>query len=90
MRFLSFCYRYFVLLLSLLFCNILVRPFLRKPKYNKKYRISICGIFKNEAPFLKEWIEFHEMIGIEHFYLYNNNSDDNFEEILHHMLMEDL
>ena len=82
MRFLLLCYRYLILLLSLLFCNILVRPFLRKPKYNKKYRISICGIFKNEAPFLKEWIEFHKMIGIEHFYLYNNKSDDNFEEVL--------
>lgn len=74
--------RYISLLSKLLFCNFLLRPFLRKPKYNKKYRISICGIFKNEAPFLKEWIEFHEMIGVEHFYLYNNNSEDLFGEVL--------
>jgi len=64
------------------FCNVIVRPFLRRPKYSKKYRISICGIFKNEAPFLKEWVEFHEMIGIDHFYLYNNNSDDGFNDVL--------
>lgn len=56
--------------------------FIKKPKYDKKYNISICGIFKNEAPFLKEWIEYHEMIGVEHFWLYNNNSTDNFNQIL--------
>ena len=53
------------LLLELLFCNFFLRLFLRKPNYDKKYRISLCGIFKNEASFLKEWIEFHEMIGVE-------------------------
>jgi hypothetical protein len=75
-------FRYLSLLLKLLFCNFLLRPFLRRPKYDKKYRISICGIFKNEAPFLKEWIEFHEMIGVEHFYLYNNKSEDSYMEVL--------
>lgn len=25
--------------------------FIRNPKYNKKYKISICGIFKDEASF---------------------------------------
>ena len=45
--------------------QILVRPFLwRKPKYDKKYAMSICGIFKNEARFLKEWIEYHQLVGI--------------------------
>lgn len=63
--------------------EIFIRPFLyRKPQYNKKYRISICGIFKDEGPFLKEWIEFNNMIGIDHFYLYNNNSSDNFKNVL--------
>ena len=70
------------LLSELLFCNFFLRLFLRKPNYDKKYRISLCGIFKNEASFLKEWLEFHEMIGVEHFYLYNNNSEDNYKEIL--------
>ena len=48
----------------------------------KKYNISICAIFKNEAPFMKEWLEYHILIGVEHFYLYNNNSDDNYREVL--------
>ena len=49
---------------------------------DKKYNVSICAIFKNEGPYLKEWIEFHHLIGIEHFYLYNNNSGDNYLEVL--------
>ena len=71
-----------ILLIRLILLNSVFRLFLRHPKYNKKYRISICGIFKNEAPYLKEWIEYHELIGIEHFYLYNNNSEDNYRDIL--------
>jgi hypothetical protein len=31
---------------------------------------------------LKEWIEFHKLQGCEHFYLYNNNSTDNFLAVL--------
>ena len=49
---------------------------------SKKYYVSICAIFKNEARYFKEWIEFHKIIGIDHFYLYNNFSDDNYEEVL--------
>lgn len=46
------------------------------------YELTICAIFQNEAPFLREWLEFHRMIGVEHFWLYNNNSTDNYDEIL--------
>lgn len=48
----------------------------------KKYYTSICAIFKNEAFYLKEWIEYHKIVGIEHFYLYNNFSDDHYQEVL--------
>lgn len=53
-----------------------------KRKTETKYNVSICGIFKNEGLYLKEWIEFHKIVGVDHFYMYNNNSDDNFREIL--------
>ena len=51
-------------------------------KYDKKYKFSICSIFKNEGPYLKEFLEYHLLMGFEHFYLYNNNSDDNYKEVL--------
>lgn len=46
------------------------------------YEISICAIFQNEAPYLKEWIEYHRLVGVEHFWLYNNNSTDNYKKVL--------
>lgn len=48
----------------------------------KKYRLSICAIFKNEGFYLKEWIEYHLIVGVDHFYLYNNDSTDNYKTIL--------
>jgi len=49
-----------------------------KQRSEKKFHVSICAIFKNEAPYLREWIEFHRIVGIDHFYMYNNRSDDDF------------
>lgn len=44
--------------------------------------LAVCLIFQNDAPYLREWIEFHRIQGVSHFYLYNNNSEDNYKEIL--------
>lgn len=51
-------------------------------KRKLKYNVSICAIFKNEAKYLKEWIEFHKIVGVEHFYLYNNFSTDGYLQVL--------
>lgn len=48
----------------------------------KKYGVSLCLIFFNEANYLKEWIEYHRIVGVDHFYLYDNLSTDNSMEIL--------
>jgi len=42
----------------------------------KKYNLSICSLFKNEEKHLKEWIEYHRLIGVDHFYLYDRGSTD--------------
>lgn len=39
-------------------------------------------MFKNEAPYLNEWISFHLEFGVEHFYLLDDGSTDNYLEIL--------
>ncbi len=46
------------------------------------YEIALTAIFRDEARFLKEWIEYHRLIGIEHFYLTNHKSVDHFQEVL--------
>jgi hypothetical protein len=47
-----------------------------------KYDLAAALIFKDEAPYLKEWIEYHKLVGVQHFYLYNNESSDHFKEVL--------
>ena len=46
------------------------------------YNLAIVAIFKDEAPYLKEWLDYHLLAGVEHFYLYNNDSTDDYKEIL--------
>ena len=51
-------------------------------EYRIRYELTACMKFKNAARFLPEWIEFHQIVGFEHFYLYNNNSTDDYIEAL--------
>ena len=46
------------------------------------YDLAVTAIFKNEARYLKEWLDYHLLAGVEHFYLYNNDSIDNFAQVL--------
>jgi hypothetical protein len=41
---------------------------------SEKYALAICAVFKEESFFLKQWIEFHKLMGADHFYLYNNGN----------------
>ena len=53
-----------------------------KDSLREKCRLSVCAIMKDEAPYLVEWLEFHKIVGVERFYLYNNNSSDNTLDIV--------
>lgn len=69
----------FIMLLGILFAPLSdTSASSKKPKYT----LSIAAVFQDEARFLKEWIDFHKIVGVEHFWLYNNNSQDNYREIL--------
>lgn len=59
---------------------------------NKKYKynVCICAIFKNEARYLDEWIKYHLLIGVEHFYMYNNESEDDYLGVLQPYINEGL
>lgn len=46
------------------------------------YFLSIGAIFKNESNGLEEWLLNHLNEGVEHFYLINNGSTDNFMPII--------
>ena len=44
--------------------------------------LAIGAIMKDEGPYLKEWLDFHILVGVTKFYLYDNGSTDNTTEIL--------
>jgi hypothetical protein len=48
----------------------------------RKCRLAIGMVFRDEADYLIEWIEYHRLVGVNHFYLYNNCSQDAFWEVL--------
>lgn len=56
----------------------------------KTDNLSICAIIKNEAKYLKEWIEFHILVGVDHFYLYSNDHCDLLRVILQPYLKKGL
>lgn len=45
--------------------------------------LGVCAIFKNEAPNLAEWLRFHRLVGVERFYLYNNDSSDDWKQAIY-------
>ncbi len=47
-----------------------------------KYEFVVAALFQDEAPYLEEWLAYHRMIGVDHFYLYNNCSEDDYKEVL--------
>jgi|SRR6187455_427762 len=51
--------------------------FLYSSAIGEEYFLSICAIFQDEGPYLKEWIDYHKSVGVDHFYLYNNESKDD-------------
>ncbi|CRX38914.1 glycosyltransferase family 92 protein [Estrella lausannensis] len=54
----------------------------KKAKENFQWFLAATIVFQNEAPWLKEWIEYHKLVGVEHFYLYNNLSTDDYDSVL--------
>lgn len=80
--------KYCITVMQYIGYKVLKTIFRKKASDDKKYYVSICGIFKDEAFYLKEWIEYHKKAGVDHIYLYNNNSTDNYLTIIKPYLEE--
>jgi hypothetical protein len=48
----------------------------------QRWAFGVCAVFKDEARHLEEWLEFHSLMGVEHFFLYNDHSSDEFMTVL--------
>jgi len=49
---------------------------------NAKYYLGIVAIFRGEDDYLVEWVEFHKMMGVEHFIMYDNGLEESSKKIL--------
>lgn len=57
--------------------------------FSKKHYLSVIAIFKNEGHILNEWITHYLNEGVDHFYLIDNGSTDDYEEkIISHIKNE--
>jgi hypothetical protein len=52
-------------------------PEIREPVY-----ASMCCIIKNEGRYLREWIEYSMLVGVERFFLYDHASSDDTRAVL--------
>lgn len=59
-----------------------LRMRMRKETAKPDHYLAVCAIAKNEAPYFKEWLDWHLSIGVEKFYIYDNESTDNLKDVL--------
>lgn len=62
--------------------DVQILPSKLNRKDKRKGKLAICAIFKDDGPYLREWIEYHRLVGVSHFFLYNNRSNDIYWEVL--------
>ncbi|KAL2529043.1 zinc finger (C3HC4-type RING finger) family protein [Forsythia ovata] len=48
----------------------------------KQHEMCICTMLRNQARFLHEWVMYHGHIGVERWFIYDNNSDDDIEDVV--------
>lgn len=47
-----------------------------------EHRLAVCAIVRDEGTYLREWLDFHLLAGVDHFYIYDNGSEDETAAIL--------
>ena len=46
------------------------------------YELALTAIVRDEAPYIKEWLDYHILLGVGHFYIYDNESHDALMTVL--------
>lgn len=53
-----------------------LRPGLVEPPRRKEHGMCICSMVRNQGRFLKEWVMYHAQMGVQRWFIYDNNSND--------------
>ncbi|KAF8407979.1 hypothetical protein HHK36_007119 [Tetracentron sinense] len=59
-----------------------------KKKNMMKYQVCVCTMVWNQASSLREWIIYHAWLGVERWFIYDNNSNDNIKEVIDELEQE--
>ena len=65
-----------------LICYPFITLFRSKEQNNYNHKLGVCVIIKNEANYIKEWLDYYLLLGADIFYVFDNDSDDNVLEVL--------
>ncbi|GJY33459.1 glycosyltransferase family 92 protein [Tanacetum coccineum] len=47
-----------------------------------KHELCVCTMLWNQADSISEWITYHSWLGVEKWFIYDNNSDDDIQEVI--------
>ncbi len=59
-------------------------PDLKEPQnyFGNKFNVVIATMIKDESEYINEWISYYINLGVEHFFIYDNNSTDDLYKVL--------
>ncbi|PON44029.1 Glycosyltransferase [Parasponia andersonii] len=52
----------------------------------KHHEVCVCTMVRNQARFLKEWVMYHAQIGVQRWFIYDNNSNDELDPAVESLL----
>ncbi|KAL3654156.1 hypothetical protein CASFOL_003837 [Castilleja foliolosa] len=60
----------------------------RKMIGGKKFELCVCTMVWNQALSIREWIMYHSWLGVERWFIYDNNSDDGLKKVIQELDLE--
>ncbi|KAJ0038097.1 hypothetical protein Pint_23100 [Pistacia integerrima] len=54
----------------------------QRRKNKRKYELCVCTMLWNQASSIREWIMYHSWLGVERWFIYDNNSDDGIQDVV--------
>lgn len=65
-----------------------LHPMINKDNKGYKYELCACSMVWNQAPFMKEWVTYHAWLGVQRWFVYDNNSDDELSKEINELNSE--
>ncbi|KAI3812091.1 hypothetical protein L1987_16795 [Smallanthus sonchifolius] len=53
-----------------------------------KHELCVCTMLWNQAHSIREWITYHSWLGVEKWFIYDNNSDDEIKTVIKNLDLE--